>query len=131
MVGQLFCHHAHIRINQKHHVRCQVERFFYTDSLRKDFTIQMPISNYFIGKMPYFNYFFSKITMLRGDFMNIKVLESRPAGYAYLLDMTGLTGIPHWHTSFVSSSGTHRSKVQDRTREDIYPVRYWPGSIWI
>ncbi len=59
--------------------------------------------------------------------MDINVLESRPAGYAYLLDMMGLTGIPHWHTSFVSSSGTHRSKVQDGTIEDIYPIRYWPG----
>lgn len=59
--------------------------------------------------------------------MYINVLESRPAGYAYLLDTMGLTGIPHWHTSFVSSSGTHRSKVQDRTIEDVYPIRYWPG----
>ncbi len=59
--------------------------------------------------------------------MDINVLESRPAGYAYLLDMMGLTGMPHWHTSFVSSSGTHRSKVQDGAIEDIYPIRYWPG----
>ena len=54
-------------------------------------------------------------------------LESRPAGYKYLLDMMGLVGMPHWHTSFVSSSGTHKSKVQDDAIEDIYPVRYWPG----
>ena len=59
--------------------------------------------------------------------MNIDVLGSRPAGYAYLLEIMGLTGMPHWHTSFVSSSGTHRSKVQDGTTEDIYPIRYWPG----
>lgn len=59
--------------------------------------------------------------------MEINLLESRPAGYAYLLDMMGLVGMPHWHTSFVSSSGTHRSKVQDGTIEDTYPVRYWPG----
>ena len=50
--------------------------------------------------------------------MDINVLESRPAGYAYLLNMMGLTGMLHWHTSFVSSSGTHRSKVQDGTIED-------------
>lgn len=31
--------------------------------------------------------------------MEINVLESRPAGYAYLLDKLGLTGMPHWHTS--------------------------------
>ncbi|MBF0239939.1 MAG: Fic family protein [SAR324 cluster bacterium] len=59
--------------------------------------------------------------------MEINVLESRPAGYAYLLDHFRLTGMPHWHTSFVSSSGTHRTKFQAGTLEDIYPRRYWPG----
>ncbi len=50
-----------------------------------------------------------------------------PAGYHYLLDNFGLTGMPHWHASFVSSSGTYKSKVQDGTTENIYPARYWPG----
>ncbi len=59
--------------------------------------------------------------------MDINVLKYRPAGYAYLLDMMGLKAIPHWHTSFVSSSGSHRSKVQDDAIEEIYPIRYWPG----
>ncbi|MCD6390097.1 MAG: Fic family protein [Desulfobulbaceae bacterium] len=59
--------------------------------------------------------------------MEINVLELRPAGYAYLLENLELVGMPHWHTSFVSSAGTHRSKVQDGAIEDIYPVRYWPG----
>jgi Fic family protein len=59
--------------------------------------------------------------------MEIRGLEFRPAGYAYLLEKFGLTGMPHWHTSFVSSTGTHKSKVQDGTIEDIYPIRYWPG----
>lgn len=59
--------------------------------------------------------------------MKINILESRPAGYAYLLDKLGLTGMPHWHTSFVASSGTHRSKVQDGATYDIYPTSYWPG----
>ncbi len=59
--------------------------------------------------------------------MGIGVLESRPAGYAYLLDTLGLTGMPGWHTSFVSSSGTRRSNVRDGVIEDIYPIRYWPG----
>ena len=59
--------------------------------------------------------------------MEINVLKSRFAGYAYLLDKLGLTGMHHWHTSFVSSSGTHQSKVQDGVIEDIYPTRYWPG----
>jgi len=59
--------------------------------------------------------------------MDINVLESRPAGYMYIIDILGLAGMPHWHTSLVSSSGTHKSKVQDGSIEDIYPVRYWPG----
>jgi Fic family protein len=59
--------------------------------------------------------------------MEINVLEFRPAGYAYLLESLRLTDMPHWHTSFVSSTGTHRSKVQDGAIEDIYPIRYWPG----
>ena len=59
--------------------------------------------------------------------MEINILKSRPAGYAYLLDMFGLTGMHHWHTSFVSSSGSLRSKVLDGTAYDIYPKRYWPG----
>ena len=59
--------------------------------------------------------------------METNTLEPRPAGYAYLLDKFELTGMPHWHTSFVSSSGTHRSKVQDGATHDIYPTRYWPG----
>ncbi len=59
--------------------------------------------------------------------MDINVLESRPAGYKHLLNQFGLTAIPLWHTSFVSSSGTFKSKVQDGVIEDIYPIRYWPG----
>lgn len=59
--------------------------------------------------------------------MQINVPGSRPAGYAYLLESYGLTGVPHWHTSSVSSSGAHRSRVEDGVVQDIYPARYWPG----
>ena len=92
-----------------------------------DFTRQESLYNCFIDKWLISNYIASVIIILRGCPMEINVLESRPAGYAYLLDKLGLTGMPHWHTSFVSSSGTLRSKVQDGAIEDIYPTRYWPG----
>jgi len=59
--------------------------------------------------------------------MGINVLEYRPAGYAYLLENLGLTGMPHWHSSFVSSAGTYKSKIYNGAIEDIYPTRYWPG----
>lgn len=54
-------------------------------------------------------------------------MKLRPAGYAYLLENLELAGMPHWHTSFVSSTRTHRSKIKDGTIEDIYQVKYWPG----
>ena len=77
--------------------------------------------------MSWYNYIARELSILQGCLMEINVLELRPAGYAYLLENLELTGMPHWHTSFVSSTGTHRSKVQDGAIEDIYPARYWPG----
>ncbi|MBU1196790.1 MAG: Fic family protein [Proteobacteria bacterium] len=59
--------------------------------------------------------------------MEIHVLKHRPAGYTYLIDMMDLADMPLWHTSFVSSSGTHRSEVHAGVIKDIYPARYWPG----
>ncbi len=59
--------------------------------------------------------------------MKINSLKLRPAGYVYLLDKLGLTGIPHWHTSWVSSTKTHKSIVQGGTTKDIYPIQHWPG----
>lgn len=59
--------------------------------------------------------------------METHVLKKRKAGYAYLFDILGLTGMPHWHISFVSISGTRKSVVQKDAIEDIYPSRYWPG----
>ena len=59
--------------------------------------------------------------------MVLNVMKPCPAGYAYLLDMLGLAGMPHWHASYVSISGTHKSKTQNGAIEDIFPTRYWPG----
>jgi Fic family protein len=59
--------------------------------------------------------------------MNINEMETRPAGYNYLLHLTEIEIFPLSHISFVSSSGSHRSEVKGNTTEDIYPVRYWPG----
>jgi len=59
--------------------------------------------------------------------MDKTVFEYRPAGYAYLLEKSALTGMPHRHASFVSPTGAHRSKVTGDAIEDIYPIRYWPG----
>lgn len=59
--------------------------------------------------------------------MKTNTLEVRPSGYTHLLGMFEHNCIPNWHTSFVSSAGIHRSKVQDQSIEDIYPLKYWPG----
>jgi len=59
--------------------------------------------------------------------MKVNVLKNRPAGYAYFINKLELVVMPHWHISYVSVSGTHKSKVQDGITEEIYPKRYWPG----
>ncbi|MEA3360865.1 MAG: Fic family protein [Thermodesulfobacteriota bacterium] len=59
--------------------------------------------------------------------MEINVLEVRPAGYAHLLEKFELTAMPNWHISSVSATGSHRSKVQSGTIEEVYPAKYWPG----
>ena len=45
--------------------------------------------------------------------MEINVLDFRPAGYAHLLEKFKLSDMPYRHTSYVSATGTHRSKVMD------------------
>jgi Fic family protein len=59
--------------------------------------------------------------------MEINVLELRPVGYLFLLNKLELVGMPHWHRSFVSSTGVHRSKIQNGFFDDVYPKKYWPG----
>jgi len=59
--------------------------------------------------------------------MDLFTQKSRPAGYEFLIKHFGLMGMPHWRKSFVSTSGTYRSIVQDGAVEDTYPIRYWPG----
>ena len=59
--------------------------------------------------------------------MEINILENRLAGYEFLLDKLELTCMHNWHISFVSTSGTRKSKVLDGKTYDIYPIRYWPG----
>ncbi len=59
--------------------------------------------------------------------MKTGIIKILPAGYAYLSDKLELKSMPHWHTSFVTNTGAHRSKVHGRQIEDLYPLRYWPG----
>jgi len=59
--------------------------------------------------------------------MEINVFEFRPAGYAYLLEKLKLAGMPNWHTSSVSTTGTHYSKIQDDFIDEVFRTQYWPG----
>lgn len=54
-------------------------------------------------------------------------MDDRPAGYSYLLKKFGISGMPNWHSSFVLSTGTHRSQAQEGLIEEVYPATYWPG----
>lgn len=59
--------------------------------------------------------------------MSIPVLHDRPAGYIYLLELFGLSGIPNWHQSWVSNRNTHNVTVHDDFVNEIYRAQYWPG----
>jgi Fic family protein len=59
--------------------------------------------------------------------MEINVSDFRLAGYAYLLEKLTLTGMPNWHRSSVSPTGTHFSKIQDGVVEEVFRTQYWPG----
>ncbi|MBL0731750.1 MAG: cell filamentation protein Fic, partial [Desulfosarcina sp.] len=58
--------------------------------------------------------------------MEINVFEFRPAGYTYLLKKLELAGMPNWHTSSVSTTGTHYSKIQDGCIDEVFRTQYWP-----
>lgn len=59
--------------------------------------------------------------------MAITVSDRRPAGYAYLMEKFALAGIPNWHSSSVSSGGTHRSNTRDGFVDEVFRAPYWPG----
>ena len=59
--------------------------------------------------------------------MDINGFDLRPAGYTYLMEKYILSGMPNWHRSFVSSTGTHYSKIQNGLVEDVFRKQYWPG----
>lgn len=59
--------------------------------------------------------------------MEINVSDHRLAGYAYLLEKLAIVGIPNWHRSLVSTTGTHYAKIQDGFVDEVFRTQYWPG----
>lgn len=59
--------------------------------------------------------------------MERNVFDFRSAGYSYLLEKFALAGMPNWHRSSVSTTGTHYSKIQDGFVDEVFRTQYWPG----
>ncbi len=59
--------------------------------------------------------------------MEINVSDHRLAGYAYLLEKLEIVGIPNWHRSLVSTTGTLYAKIQDGFVDEVFRTQYWPG----
>jgi hypothetical protein len=57
----------------------------------------------------------------------MNVLDFRPAGYLYLLEKFAIAGMPNWHKSWISTTGTHYSKIQGGFVEEVFRTQYWPG----
>lgn len=59
--------------------------------------------------------------------MERNIFDFRPAGYKYLLEKFKLAGMPNWHMSSVSITGTHYSNIQDSLVDEVFRTQYWPG----
>jgi Fic family protein len=59
--------------------------------------------------------------------MGISLNDFQPAGYTYLLEKFELTGMPNWHRSSVSNTGTQYSEIQGQYTHEVFRVQYWPG----
>ena len=53
--------------------------------------------------------------------------DTRPAGYAALIQRLGILVIPNWHESMVAPGGTHRVESAGPVVRETYTSRYWPG----
>lgn len=59
--------------------------------------------------------------------MNETILESRPAGYLFVLKSLGIEGIPNWHQSFVANDNGSERVVKDGKVIEVFRAQYWPG----
>lgn len=59
--------------------------------------------------------------------MKINVLESRAAGYSFLLKTLKIHTASNWHSSIVANTSAHQTQKSGNLVEDIYPISYWPG----
>ncbi|RFU93798.1 hypothetical protein DYP60_12840 [Sphaerochaeta halotolerans] len=59
--------------------------------------------------------------------MHIHVFDQRLAGYAYLIEKLAIVGIPNWHRSTVSTTGTQSIRIRDGYVDEVFRTQYWPG----
>ncbi len=54
-------------------------------------------------------------------------LDARLAGYAALADRYSLRAIRNRHRSRVSAANIHRTQIESRFVDEVYPRSFWPG----
>ncbi len=52
--------------------------------------------------------------------MHIHVFDHRLAGYAYLIEKLEIVGIPNWHRSTVSATGTQSIRIRDGFVDEVF-----------
>lgn len=72
------------------------------------------------------NHFLRDIMIFQGAAM-VDTTENRLAGYAFLIERYGVSVLPNWHTSSVSTTGMLRSTIREGQTDTVYPQSYWPG----
>ena len=59
--------------------------------------------------------------------MRETILESRAAGYQFLLQSLGIKGLPNWHQSFVAYGNSSQCMMADGQVIEVFRSQYWPG----
>ncbi len=59
--------------------------------------------------------------------MELNDFDLLPAGYEYLVQKLALTGMPNWHRSSVSTTGTSDTRLHGEQVDQVFRKQYWPG----
>ena len=59
--------------------------------------------------------------------MRERILESRAAGYQFLMESLGIEGLANWHQSFVAHGNSSQRMMEDSQVIEIFRSQYWPG----
>lgn len=59
--------------------------------------------------------------------MNKIILESKPAGYIFVLKFLKIEGLPNWHQSYVAHGNTSKRIIKEKQIIEVFRAQYWPG----